>query len=247
DFTEQQVFLMAEQARPEYWAVTVVGDLAQKLHNGTTIDVKACFPRGKLDYVKLSQNLRQAEAPGLALFSACFRAAAHEDGEIDSRVVDAAVTAGPAIVRPVQGVCPSDADLDRRILDELAKLGANQTAVVVFPTHGKAGETFNRLQAGLTERMINAEISSHVDLSKRFVRHFATIENTKGLEFDVVLLPMLEDYDLSTDLDRNRLYVGVSRAKQRLVLLSRHKELDPVLDKVVSNYRALLGAPAAKS
>jgi hypothetical protein len=247
DFTEQQVFLMAEQARPEYRAVTVVGDLAQKLHNGTSIDVKACFPRGKLDYVKLSQNLRQAEAPGLALFSACFRAAAHEDGEIDSRVVDAAVTAGPAIVRPVQGVCPSDADLDRRILDELAKLGANQTAVVVFPTHGKAGETFNRLQAGLTERMINAEISSHVDLSKRFVRHFATIENTKGLEFDVVLLPMLEDYDLSTDLDRNRLYVGVSRAKQRLVLLSRHKELDPVLDKVVSNYRALLGAPAAKS
>lgn len=247
DFTEQQVFVMAEQARPEYRAVTVVGDLAQKLHNGTSIDVKACFPRGKLEYVKLSQNLRQADAPGLALFSACFRAAAHEDGEIDPRVVDAAVDAGPAIVRPVQGICPSDADLDRRILDELTKLGANQTAVVVFPTHEKANEAFNRLQAGLTEKMINANFSSHVDLSKRFIRHFATIENTKGLEFDVVLLPMLDDYDLSTDLDRNRLYVGISRAKRRLVLLSRQKELDPVLDKVVSNYRALLGAPAIKN
>lgn len=247
DFTEQQVFLMAEQARPEYRAVTVVGDLAQKLHNGTTIDVKACFPRGKPDYVKLTQNLRQADAPGLALFSACFRAAAHEDGEVDPRVVEAAVDAGAAIVRPVQGICPNDADLDRRILDELAKLATNQTAVVVFPTRGKAEEAFTRLQAGLTEKMINADISSHVDLSKRFVRHFATIENTKGLEFDVVLLPMLDDYDLSSDLDRNRLYVGVSRAKQRLVLLSRRKELDPVLGKVVSKYRALLGAPATKN
>ncbi len=247
DFTEQQVFLMAEQARPEYRAVTVVGDLAQKLHNGTTIDVKACFPRGNLQYVKLSQNLRQADAPGLALFSACFRAVAHEDGEIDSHVVDAAIEAGPSIVRPVQGVCPSDADLDQRILHELAKLGANQTAVVAFPTRAKAEEAFSRLQAGLTEKMITAEISSHVDLSKRFVRHFATIENTKGLEFDVVLLPMLDDYDLSTDLDRNRLYVGISRAKQRLILLSRQKDLNPVLDKIVSNYRALLGAPATKS
>lgn len=247
DFTEQQVFLMAEQARPEYRAVTVVGDLAQKLHNGTTIDVRACFPRGRLDYVKLSQNLRQAGAPGLALFSACFREVAREDGEFDPRVVEAAVNAGPGIVRPVQGVCPNVADLDRRILDELTKLGPNQTAVVVFPSRDKAEEVFARLQSGLAEKMINADISSHVDLSKRFVRHFATIENTKGLEFDVVLLPMLDDYDLSGDLDRNRLYVGVSRAKQRLVLLSRQKDLDPVLDKVVSKYRTLLGAPVAKN
>jgi len=57
---------------------------------------------------------------------------------------------------------------------------------------------------------------------------------------------MLDDYDLSTDLDRNRLYVGVSRAKQRLILLSRQKELDPVLAQVVSRYRSLLGAPPPK-
>lgn len=247
DFTELQVFLMAEQARPEYRAVTVVGDLAQKLHNGTSIDVRACFPRGRLSYVKLTQNLRQARAPGLALFSACFREVVHQDGEVDPRVVEDAVNAGPGTVLPVQGVCPSETDLDRRILDELTKLSPNQTAVVVFPTHTKAEEVFARLQSSLAEKMINADVSSHVDLSKRFVRHFAAIENTKGLEFDVVLLPMLDDYDLSCDLDRNRLYVGVSRAKQRLVLLSRQKELDPVLDRVVSKYRALLDAPATKN
>lgn len=246
DFTEQQVFLMAEQARPEYRAVTVVGDLAQKLHNGSIIDVRACFPRGKLDYVKLTENLRQASAPGLALFSACLREIAHADGPVDARVVQAALEAGQDIVRPVQGVCSTDADLDRRILDELGNLRSNQTAVVVFPSHEKARLISDRLQAALAERMIHASISSHVDLSKRFVRHFATIENTKGLEFDVVLMPMLDDYNLSTDLDRNRLYVGVSRAKQRLILLSRQKELDPVLAQVVSRYRSLLGAPAPK-
>lgn len=246
DFTEQQVFLMAEQARPEYRAVTVVGDLAQKLHNGSAIDVRACFPRGKLDYVKLTENLRQASAPGLALFSACLRETVHADGPVDARVVQAALEAGQDIVRPVQGVCSTDADLDRRILDELSNLRSNQTAVVVFPSHEKARLVSDRLQAALAERMIHASISSHVDLSKRFVRHFATIENTKGLEFDVVLMPMLDDYNLSTDLDRNRLYVGVSRAKQRLILLSRQKELDPVLAQVVSRYRSLLGAPSTK-
>ena len=237
---------MAEQARPEYRAVTVVGDLAQKLHNGSVIDVRACFPRGKLDYVKLTENLRQASAPGLAVFSACLREIAHADGPVDARVVQAALEAGQDIVRPVQGVCGTDADLDRRILDELSNLRSNQTAVVVFPSHEKARLVSDRLQAALAERMIHASISSHVDLSKRFVRHFATIENTKGLEFDVVLMPMLDDYNLSTDLDRNRLYVGVSRAKQRLILLSRQKELDPVLAQVVSRYRSLLGAPAPK-
>lgn len=247
DFTEQQVFLMAEQARPEYRAITVVGDLAQKLHNGTSIDVRACLPRGKLEHVKLSLNLRQADAPGLALFSECFRALAYGDVEIDSRVVETAVNAGSEIALPIHGICPDDTHLDQRILEELTKLGGSQTAVVVFPTRVKAEETFTRLQIGLAEKMINADISSHVDLSKRFVRHFATIENTKGLEFDVVLLPMLDDYDLSDDLDRNRLYVGISRAKQRLVLLSRQKNLDPVLDKVVSSYRALLGATAVKN
>lgn len=246
DFSEQQVFLMAEQARPEYRAVTVVGDLAQKLHNGSAIDVRACFPRGKLDYVKLTENLRQASAPGLALFSACLRETAHADGPVDKRVVQAALEAGQDLVRPVQGICLTESDLDRRILEELSNLRSNQTAVVVFPSHEKARLVHDRLHAALAERMINASISSHVDLSKRFVRHFATIENTKGLEFDVVLMPMLDDYDLSTDLDRNRLYVGVSRAKQRLILLSRQKELDPVLAQVVSRYRSLLGAPPPK-
>lgn len=247
DFTEQQVFLMAEQARPEYRAVTIVGDLAQKLHNGTIIDIKTCFPRVRLDSVKLTQNLRQGGAPGLALFSACFRDVVHQDGEVDPRVIEAAINAGPDIVRPVQGICPTEHDLDRRILDELNELGPHQTAVVVFPTREQAEEVFARLQPGLTERMINADISSHVDLSKRFVRHFATIENTKGLEFDVVLLPMLDDYDLSGDLDRNRLYVGVSRAKQRLILLSRQQNLDPVFNKVVRKYCALLDAPVAEN
>ncbi len=247
DFTEQQVFLMAEQARPEYRAITVVGDMAQKLHNGTSIDVRACLPRGRLDYVKLSENLRQANAPGLALFSACLRDTIRNENSIDERLVAAAVTAGSAIVGPVFAVCRTEADLDRRVVDELRGLKPTQTAVVVFPTRGAADEAFARLEPALRTSMINADISSHVDLSKRFVRHFSTIENTKGLEFDVVLLPSLDDYDLSSDRDRNRLYVGVSRAKQRLVLLASRPELQPVLADTVAKYSALLGDPTHAS
>jgi hypothetical protein len=239
DFSEQQVFLMAEQARPEYRAVTAVGDLAQKLHNGTAIDVRACLRHGNLAYVKLNENLRQAGAPGLALFSACFREAARGDS-IDQQLVKAAKGAGPDVVRPIQGVCANDRDLDSRILRELGKLGPNQTVVVVFPNPSRADEVYSRLKPGLTAGMISASLSSHVDLSKRFVRHFATIENTKGLEFDVVLAAMLDDYDLSNDLDRNRLYVGITRAKQRLILLSRRAELSAFLSKVVTRYQTLL-------
>lgn len=58
DFTEQQVYLMAEQAKPDYKAVTAVGDIAQKLHHGSTIDIQKCFPGTSIDHVKLTENLR---------------------------------------------------------------------------------------------------------------------------------------------------------------------------------------------
>ena len=66
DFTEQQVYLMSQQARPEYRAVTVVGDRAQKLHNGRSIDVVACFPGESVPVVQLTENMRQMAAPALA-------------------------------------------------------------------------------------------------------------------------------------------------------------------------------------
>lgn len=40
----------------------------------------------------------------------------------------------------------------------------------------------------------------------------------KGLEFDVVLLPMIDKYNLGQPVFRNRLYVGCTRARQRLVM-----------------------------
>jgi DNA helicase IV len=246
DFTEQQVFLMAEQARPEYRAVTVAGDLAQKLHNGSCIAVRACFPSHKLEYVKLTENLRQAESPGLALFSACFREVAHGDGDGLERAV-ACLEDVTEVGRPRMRVCESAADLDERILKELEDVPSTQTLAVVFPSKECATAVFDRLKSSLATRMITAELSSHVDLSKRFVRHFAEVENTKGLEFDVVILPMLEMFDLDRELDRNRLYVAVTRARKRLVFMSCKRELHPVMNRVVERYQQILGLPGASS
>lgn len=240
DFTEQQIFLMAEQARPEYRAVTVVGDLAQKLHNGTGVDIAACFPRGMLNYTRLTENIRQAGAPGLALFSACFREVVQRDGAVDDRVASNAIHARRWGVEPILRSCQESQELDRHILEELANLPNGHTAVVIFPNAVDADVVFKRLRSRLEERMISAEVSSQVDLSKRFVRHFATVENTKGLEFDVVLIPMLDSYDLLCDRDKNRLYVGITRARRRLVLLAESAQLHPSLQMVFSRYRNFL-------
>lgn len=244
DFTEQQVYLMSQQARSEYRAVTVVGDLAQKLHHGDSINVAACFPGQELSYVRLSENLRQAEAPGLALLSACFRAVVQEDGDVDPKVVDQALAAGGTLVRPLMKVCRDDSALDDRVLNEILGIKPHQTAAVIFPDEASAKLMYARLRDRLVQAMVPAEFSDRVDLSKRYVRHFTEVEKVKGLEFDTVLLPMLEAYDLDAKLQRNRLYVGITRARSRLVLLPRSRGLHPLLQRVVDEYQRLIGPPA---
>ncbi|MGB4343593.1 MAG: ATP-binding domain-containing protein, partial [Moraxellaceae bacterium] len=222
DFTEQQVFLMAEQAKPEYRAVTVVGDIAQKLHHGSRIDLSACFPGRSVPMVQLTENLRQLETPRLAWFSTCLRAEFHGDvaadkpaPEIAKRLEDPLVASnGPEWV-----AVPDEEALGKVILESLSRVPSNQSAVVIFPSSEIAEAWYQRLGATMKERLIDAELSSKVDLARRYVRHFTSVANSKGLEFDVVLMPMVDSYDLRDQQQINRLYVGVTRARRRLSLM----------------------------
>lgn len=243
DFTEQQVFLMVEQANPKYRAVTVVGDVAQKLHHGSSIDLKACFPGQPVPHVKLIENLRQAEAPGLALFSASFRAVL-QGGEAPSpALADKAKQQGASLIRPRIQVCETDELMDARILEALDSAKRHQTVAVLFPDSVAAAKVYKRLEVELRERMIEAELSEKVNLARRHVRHFADVANSKGLEFDVVLLAGVDQYDLSNASHINRLYVGITRARQSLVLLSGTKTLAPQLAEVRAAYQDLAGRP----
>ncbi len=235
DFTEQQVFLMAEQAKPEYKAVTVVGDIAQKLHHGSQIDIRACFPGVDVAHVSLTENLRQLEAPGLAWFSACFRTefqdgltGKHPTGELLKRLTDNVRN----VKGPVLTYCEDSVEMDELIVELLRKVPAGQTAAVILPNAELAAEAHARLRPALASAFLDTELSDKVDLSRRHMRHFTSVINAKGLEFDVVVMPCLEAYDLEDRSHINRLYVGLTRARKRLLLLA-DREMDSARFKSV--------------
>jgi len=223
DFSEQQVFLMVEQAHPKYKAVTVVGDRAQKLHNGSSIDVSACFPGGSVPTVSLTENMRQLEVPGMAWLSTCFRAQMQGDlteivpgPELAKRMRQQAdLLGGPQLV-----VVNDERELVAHVVDTLAALGGRETVAVILPNPEIAAAFHARCKGALSDRMIETAVSDKIDLSRRHVRHFTGVANSKGLEFDVVVVPYLERYTLSRSADANGLYVAMTRPRRRLVLIS---------------------------
>lgn len=243
DFTEQQVFLMVEQSNPKYRAVTVVGDIAQKLHHGSSIDLRACFPSQAVPHVMLTENLRQADAPGLALFSASYRAVLQGGEQPSAALAERARQDGVSLVRPRILICESDDTMDARIMDALTTVKRYQTVAVLFPDAETAAKTYKRLEVQLRERMVEAELSEKVNLARRHVRHFADVANSKGLEFDVVLLVGVDRYDLGNALHINRLYVGITRARHSLSLLFGSRALAPKLSEVRVLYQDLAGKP----
>jgi len=240
DFTEQQVFLMIEQANPRYRAITVVGDLAQKLHHGSSIDLRACFPGHSVASVKLTENLRQTDAPGLALFSALYREQLHGDAPPSREFLHRLALAGPDFARPQMVACARDAELDTAIVEALRSAKRHQTVAVLFPNAALAASTFQRIETSLREQLIDAELSEKVNLARRHVRHFADVANAKGLEFDVVILAYADDFDLREPAQVNRLYVGITRARRSLTLLSRTQSLAPKLTQLMASFDSIV-------
>jgi len=239
DFTEQQVFLMVEQANPKYQAVTVVGDIAQKLHHGSSIDLPACFPGRSVPHIRLTENMRQANMPGLALFSAVFRSELQNDNIPTANLVEQAQAHGGSLVRPSFLLCESEAAMDRLIIETLLSVTRTQTVAVLFPNAESAAKVYARLEQRLREELIETELSASVNLARRHIRHFSAVANAKGLEFDVVLLVGVDGYDLDSTSQINRLYVGITRARQSLVLLSGTAILSPKLKQVRAVYDQL--------
>lgn len=241
DFTEQQVYLMVEQANPRYRAITVVGDFAQKLHHGSSIDLRACFPAQALPNIKLAENLRQINAPGLALFSALFRSQFHGDPLPPEALRERVLSAGPGIGRPQVRICDQAESHDRAIVEALRTARRGQTVAVLFPDEQSAQESFARVKPQLDAQLIDAELSGTVNLARRHVRHFAVVTNAKGLEFDVVVLADVHAFDLDQASHVNRLYVGITRARRSLLLLSRQPHLPDKLAQVLTSFESIAG------
>lgn len=243
DFTEQQVYLMVEQANPNYRAVTVVGDTAQKLHHGSSIDLRACFPGQAAPHICLTKNLRQADMPGLALFSAIFRSVLQQGEAPTDLLIEEARMQGNLLVRPRFSVCESNKAMDILILETLGQTKQNQTVAVLFPNADAAKKVYKRLEQRLRENMIDSELSEKMNLARRHIRHFSDVAKSKGLEFDVVILADVNSYDLKNLSHINRLYVGITRARKSLVLLLSRKKLSPELISIRAMYQGLVGEP----
>lgn len=250
DFTEQQVFLMAEQAQPAYRAVTLVGDLAQKLHNGNTIDIASCFPEQPIEQVQLLENMRQLGAPGLAWFSACFRALLQDRSEnfapsalLARQMQDQA----GQLHGPVLEWVDDGTQLAETVIEHLQQVAHHQTAAVLLPDVESAAALYEACKDRLAALMVDAELSMKIDLSRRHIRHFTTVANAKGLEFDLVILPSLELYRMDNVRDINHLYVALTRARRKLIVISDQGRAESPFDDVWRYYEDSVFAIASES
>lgn len=243
DFTEQQIFLMAEQAAPEYFAVTLVGDPAQKLHDGSRVDVNACFAGKSLQLIKLTKNMRQADAPAMAWFSARFRTEVKRDylGDVlDEEFLDYVASSPAKISGPELWAYENVADLVSQVVNLLKSVPHRETVAVILPNADKAHYFHNACRPGLTEHMIDTEVSERIDLSRRHVRHFTEINNAKGLEFDWVILPYFEHYDIENSQHQNQIYVALTRARKRLIIIGHNDRAESAFDYIWLDYKDIV-------
>jgi superfamily I DNA/RNA helicase len=92
------------------------------------------------------------------------------------------------------------------------------TIAVITPTVAEAQFWFDLLEEELGAYHRAALMSRRDDLTRRFNVHFTEVRETKGLEFNVVILPDIGSFALDSDIGRNQAYVAISRAKHSLLL-----------------------------
>lgn len=221
DFSEQQIYLMTSQADPRYSAITVVGDRSQQLLRNEEMHIADCFPIGKRpEFVALDENLRQKGQPDLAALSAVLRQLFERGADADVQRLDAALVndqdseQGAYMLR---GFARRDEEF-KYLCELIAATPENQSVAVVLPDQETARSLHAFCAQALEGSFRKMSVSEQIDLSKKYLVHFTSVLHVKGLEFDVVLLPMVDQYDLGQPVFRNRLYVGCTRARQRLVM-----------------------------
>jgi len=221
DFTEQQIYLMTSQADPLFTAVTVVGDRSQQLLRNEEIHIGKCFPIGHYpQFVELDENLRQKSEPKLSSFSANLRNLLSKGNEIDIESFNSALEVGlngGGELHTLRDFSARHNEL-KYICELISETPEDQSLAVVLPDLEAAKLFHSYCEEKLDGSFRKMSMSEHIELNKKYLVHFTSVLHVKGLEFDVVLLPMIDQYDLSQPIFRNRLYVGCTRARKRLVI-----------------------------
>lgn len=226
DFTEQQIFLMAEQADPKYHAVTLVGDMHQQLGQGNVKNIEACFPYRPLTRFLLKENKRQERQPQLAASAMLFRALVqqderlHEWGQVDLWHEQAKRGSDKQFFDQ-----PFDT-LDKPLLRQISVQPHGRTIAVVCPTQEMATSLEARLRDALiAETSRVSHVADRIDLAKKYLVHFSCAEHVKGLEFDTVIYAGMEHIDWNDPHQLNKAYVTLSRPRKQLVMFGDESRL----------------------
>ncbi|EGQ8494544.1 hypothetical protein GRR94_18285, partial [Vibrio cholerae] len=235
DFTEAQIFLMAQQADPKYNAVTMVGDMRQQLGQGQAKDIKNCFPKASVTEFLLKENKRQEFKPTLQALSQLFRVEVQKDDRLitsekeRNEYLSALVQGDGLYVKDSKQV-----DVEEYILDAIAAQPTGRTIAVVCPHPEMATSLESLLRLPLAQGDFRESyLADKVDLSKKYLVHFSTPEHVKGLEFDTVCLVGIDSVDWSNSVEVNGVYVTLSRPRKELHVLGD-------LDSIPTQVRRLL-------
>jgi len=222
DFTEIQIFLMGAQADPSRRAVTMVGDLRQRLQHGRAPRFEESFPWAEgeeLEVAYLLENKRQT--PALSKLSHSFREAVLGD-ELDAG--DFGVQVDESTPRLIEVASDGVADA---VFDEVRSLPRSQSVAVLCSTDDQAAHLEAALRDDLLAEFRETRVSRQTDLVRRYFVHFTTPREAKGLEFDAVVVADLGRFDLDDPVDANAAYVAVSRPRRSLSLIVVENQLDP--------------------
>ncbi|WP_283392324.1 hypothetical protein [Photobacterium phosphoreum] len=221
DFTEIQIFIMGQQASPEYDAVTMVGDMYQQIKQGRAKNLEACFPYRKLSKHLLIENKRQEFNAVLGSVSQLFRRIVQGDlrlsnsrEEIQLHLNNISASNGYTFSDCGLGSCHEE------ILDIVRSQPQTRTIAVLAPNLDLATALEEQLREGLKEAFRESYVSDTVQLNKKYQIHFSSPEHIKGLEFDTVILAGIEDIDWTQRDEVNGVYVALSRPRKELHVLS---------------------------
>jgi hypothetical protein len=238
DFAEIEILLMGLVTNGVYNQITLSGDRRQRLQSAGAVNYDDLFPwvpRTQHNVtIFLDQNFRQGA--DLDTLSSAFRSLAQGDGLIKSDRACAALYKHSSRERM--------ADF---ILRQIRSVPQNATIAVIAPTTDEAQIWFDLLEDELGANHRAALMSRRDDLTRRFNVHFTEVRETKGLEFNVVIIPDIGSFALESEIGRNQAYVAVSRPKHSLILgcaaeSIRKPEIDALQQKNIVCVRELPSA-----
>lgn len=216
DYSEVELLLLGLQADPtKHRSITLSGDPLQQLSGNAAPDFGVLQDIGAVlaaPAIFLAENMRQS--PDLAKLSLAYRKDVLHDADIPDTGDVAPFTEQVSSYRRT-----GSADA-AAIVDAVLEARVNQS-VAVLCSHLEDAEALYKLcRQPLGRRFRSAAFSSDSrDLVKRLPVHFSTADAAKGLEFDFVVVVEPGRFLSRPEAGANALYVGISRARERLVIL----------------------------